>query len=156
MVGLCGWMKCVSLAAAWCAVEKIVHHGFYNKGELDLKLLLSWVLNAVALMVVAYLLPGVVVHGFLSALWAALILGLVNTVVKPVLLILTLPLTVLTLGLFYFILNGLMFYWVGSILDGFQVNGFWWAVLAALLYSLLVTLLSSILFQQKVKIERIG
>ena len=121
-----------------------------------MKLLLSWVLNAVALMVVAYLLPGVLVDGFLSALWAALILGLVNTVVKPVLLILTLPLTVLTLGLFYFILNGLMFYWVGSILDGFQVNGFWWAVLAALLYSLLVTLLSSILFQQKVKIERIG
>ena len=114
---------------------------------MDLKLLLSWVLHAVALMGVAYLLPGVVVEGFWAALWAALILGLVNTIVKPVLLILTLPLTVLTLGLFYFILNGLMFYWVGSILEGFQVNGFWWAVLAALLYSLFATFLSSILFQ---------
>jgi putative membrane protein len=97
---------------------------------MDLKLLLSWVLHALALMGVAYLLPGVVV-------------------------ILTLPLTVLTLGLFYFILNGLMFYWVGSILDGFQVNGFWWAVLAALLYSLFATFLSSILLQEKVRIERI-
>ena len=122
---------------------------------MDLKLLLSWVLHALALMGVAYLLPGVVVEGFWAALWAALILCLVNTVVKPVLLILTLPLTVLTLGLFYFILNGLMFYWVGSILEGFQVNGFWWAVLAALLYSLFATFLSSILLQEKVRIERI-
>ena len=61
-----------------------------------MKLLLSWVLNAVALMGVAYLLPGVVVEGFLAALWAALILGLVNTVVRPILLILTLPLTIVT------------------------------------------------------------
>ena len=128
---------------------------FLNLEGMDLKLLLSWVLHAVALMGVAYLLPGVVVEGFWAALWAALILGLVNTIVKPVLLILTLPLTVLTLGLFYFILNGLMFYWVGSILEGFQVNGFWWAVLAALLYSLFATFLSSILFQEKVRIERI-
>lgn len=120
-----------------------------------MKLLLSWALNAVALMAVAYLLPGVVVEGVWAALWAALILGLVNTVVRPILLILTLPLTVLTLGLFFFILNGLMFYWVGSILDGFHVDGFWWAVLAALLYSLFATFLSSILFQEKVRIERI-
>lgn len=147
---------CVNLAPVSTQSKKIVHHRFYNVEELDLKLLLSWVLHAVALMAVAYLLPGVVVEGFWAALWAALILGLVNTVVKPILLILTLPLTVLTLGLFYFILNGLMFYWVGSILDGFQVNGFWWAVLAALLYSLLATLLSSILLQEKVRIERIN
>lgn len=120
-----------------------------------MKLLLSWLLNALALMGVAYLLPGVLVEGFWAALWAALILGLVNTVVKPVLLILTLPLTVVTLGLFYFILNGLMFYWVGSILDGFTVTGFWWAVLASLLYSAFATFLSSILLQEKVRIERI-
>ena len=140
---------------AWQPSKLIVHHLFSELGGMDLKLLLSWVLHAVALMGVAYLLPGVVVEGVWAALWAALILGLVNTIVKPVLLILTLPLTVLTLGLFYFILNGLMFYWVGSILEGFQVNGFWWAVLAALLYSLFATFLSSILFQEKVRIERI-
>ncbi len=120
-----------------------------------LKLLLTWVLNAVALMAVAYLLPGVVVGGFWAALWAALILGLVNTVVKPILLILTLPLTVLTLGLFYFVLNGLMFYWVGSVLENFEVAGFWWAVLASLLYSLFATVLSSLMFQEPVRIERI-
>lgn len=120
-----------------------------------MNLLISWVLYAVALMAVAYLLPGVTVDGFLSALWAALILGLVNTFVRPVLALLTLPLTVLTLGLFYFVLNGLMFYWVGSVLDGFRVDGFWWAVLAALLYSLIATLLNSLVFQPKVKIERI-
>ncbi len=120
-----------------------------------MKLLLTWVLNAVALMAVAYLLPGVVVGGFWAALWAALILGLVNTVVKPILLILTLPLTVLTLGLFYFVLNGLMFYWVGSVLENFQVDGFWWAVLASLLYSLFATVLSSLMFQERVRIERI-
>lgn len=113
-------------------------------------------MHALALMAVAYLLPGVVIEGFLGALWAALILGLVNTIVKPVLLILTLPLTVLTLGLFYFVLNGLMFYWVGSILDSFYVAGFWWAMLAALLYSLFVTVLSSILFPKQVRIERIN
>ena len=121
-----------------------------------MKLLLSWVLNAIALIAVAYLLPGVMLDGFWAALWAALILGLVNTIVKPVLLVLTLPLTILTLGLFYFVLNGLMFYWVGSVLDGFRVDGFWWAVIASLLYSLFATLLSSLLFQEKVRVERIN
>jgi putative membrane protein len=129
---------------------------FKNLEGLNLKLLLSWVLNAVALMAVAYLLPGVMVDGVWAALWAALILGLVNTIVKPVLVVLTLPLTVVTLGLFYFVLNGLMFYWVGSVLDGFRVDGFWWAVIASLLYSLFATLMSSLLFQEKVRIERIS
>ncbi|HEX4917439.1 MAG TPA: phage holin family protein [Limnobacter sp.] len=120
-----------------------------------MRLLIGWVLNALALMGVAYLLPGVMVAGFWAALWAALILGLVNTVVKPILTILTLPLTILTLGLFYFILNGLMFYWVGSVLDGFRVDGFWWAVLASLLYSLFAMVLNGLVFQEKVKIERL-
>ncbi|MFN4329381.1 MAG: phage holin family protein [Limnobacter sp.] len=120
-----------------------------------MNLLIIWVLNALALMAVAYLLPGVTVDGFLSALWAALVLGLVNSVVRPVLTILTLPLTLLTLGLFYFVLNGLMFYWVGSVLDGFRVDGFWWSVLAALLYSLFATALSSVFFKPRVTIERL-
>ncbi|WP_370261116.1 phage holin family protein [Limnobacter sp.] len=120
-----------------------------------MRLALVWVLNAVALMAVAYLLPGVVVDGFKAALWAALILGLVNTVVKPILTILTLPLTILTLGLFYFVLNGLMFYWVGSVMEGFRVSGFWWAVLAALLYSLFATVLNGVVLQEKVRVERL-
>ncbi|HEX5486432.1 MAG TPA: phage holin family protein [Limnobacter sp.] len=120
-----------------------------------MRLILNWILHALALMVVAYLLPGVLVHGFGSALLAALILGLVNMVVRPVLTILTLPLTILTLGLFYFVLNGLLFYWVGNVLQGFQVLGFWWAVLASLLYSAIATLLTGVVFQPKVRIERI-
>jgi putative membrane protein len=120
-----------------------------------LRLLIVWVLHALALMAVAYVLPGVIVHGFISALWAALFLGLVNTVVKPILTILTLPLTVVTLGLFLFVLNGLLFYWVGDILEGFEVAGFWWAVLASLLYSLFSTALTRAAFQPPVKIERI-
>ncbi|GAA0502865.1 MULTISPECIES: phage holin family protein [Pigmentiphaga] len=107
-------------------------------------LLLVWLLNAVALLVVAYLLPGITVASFGSALIAALVLGLLNSLVKPVLVLLTLPITVVTLGLFLIVLNALLFWFAGSILKGFQVNGFWWAVIGALLYSLISGLLSAI------------
>jgi len=98
----------------------------------------------VALLVVAYLLPGITVASFGSALIAALVLGLLNSLVKPVLVLLTLPITVVTLGLFLIVLNALLFWFAGSILKGFQVNGFWWAVIGALLYSLISGLLSAI------------
>ncbi|MDH2236312.1 phage holin family protein [Pigmentiphaga sp. GD03639] len=107
-------------------------------------LLLVWLLNAVALLVVAYLLPGITVASFGSALIAALVLGLLNSLVKPVLVLLTLPITVVTLGLFLIVLNALLFWFAGSILKGFQVNGFWWAVIGAVLYSLISGLLSAI------------
>jgi len=107
-------------------------------------LLLVWLLNAVALLVVAYLLPGITVASFGSALIAALVLGLLNMLVKPLLVLLTLPITILTLGLFLIVLNALLFWFAGSILKGFQVNGFWWAVVGALLYSLISGLLSAI------------
>jgi len=107
-------------------------------------LLLVWLLNAVALLVVAYLLPGITVASFGSALVAALVLGLLNSLVKPVLVLLTLPITIVTLGLFLIVLNALLFWFAGSILKGFQVNGFWWAVIGALLYSLISGLLSAI------------
>ncbi|AZG10958.1 phage holin family protein [Pigmentiphaga sp. H8] len=107
-------------------------------------LLLVWLLNAVALLVVAYLLPGITVASFGSALIAALVLGLLNSLVKPVLVLLTLPITVVTLGLFLIVLNALLFWFAGSILKGFQVSGFWWAVIGALLYSLISGLLSAI------------
>ena len=107
-------------------------------------LILVWILNAVALLAVAYLLPGITVASFGSALIAALVLGLVNMLVKPVLVLLTLPITIVTLGLFLIVINALLFWFVGSVLKGFQVNGFWWAVLGALLYSLISGLLASI------------
>ncbi|WP_368644475.1 phage holin family protein [Castellaniella ginsengisoli] len=108
-------------------------------------LLLVWILNAVALLVVAYILPGITVASFGSALIAALVLGLLNAVVKPLLILLTLPLTIVTLGLFLLVLNALVFWFAGSILKGFQVDGFWWAVIGAIVYSLISTALAGLL-----------
>ncbi len=108
-------------------------------------LLLVWILNAVALLVVAYILPGITVASFGSALIAALVLGLLNTLIKPLLILLTLPLTVVTLGLFLIVLNALVFWFAGSILKGFQVDGFWWAVIGAIVYSIVSTALSGLL-----------
>ena len=110
-----------------------------------MNLILVWILNAVALLVVAYLLPGISVASFGSALIAALVLGLVNMLVKPVLVLLTLPITIVTLGLFLIVLNALLFWFVGTILRGFQVTGFWWAVGGAILYSIISGLLPRII-----------
>ena len=110
-----------------------------------LKLALLWVLNAVALLAVAYLLPSVHVSGFGTALIAALVLGFINTLVRPVLVLLTLPVTLLTLGLFYFILNGLLFWGVGSVLEGFEVGGFWPGVFGGLLYGVIAWALTALL-----------
>ena len=110
-------------------------------------LILVWILNAIALLIVAYLLPGISVASFGAALIAALVLGLLNTLVKPVLILLTLPITVVTLGLFLLVLNALVFWFAGSILKGFQVAGFWWALAGAIVYSLISGLLSRLLVQ---------
>ncbi|MGR7949132.1 phage holin family protein [Alcaligenes sp. RM2] len=110
-------------------------------------LLLVWILNAVALLVVAYILPGITVASFGSAMIAALVLGLLNTLVKPLLIVLTLPITIVTLGLFLLVLNALVFWFAGSILKGFQVEGFWWAVIGAIVYSLVSGLLSGLLMK---------
>ena len=108
-------------------------------------LLLVWILNAVALLVVAYILPGIQVASFMSALGAAVVLGLLNMLVKPVLQLLTLPLTIVTLGLFLLVVNALVFWLAGSILKGFQVTGFWWAFIGAILYSIVTSLLSNLI-----------
>jgi putative membrane protein len=85
------------------------------------------------------------VASFGSALIAALVLGLVNMLVKPVLVLLTLPITIVTLGLFLIVINALLFWFVGSVLKGFQVNGFWWAVGGAILYSIISGLLTKLI-----------
>ena len=108
-------------------------------------LILVWILNAVALLAVAYLLPGITVASFGSALIAALVLGLVNMLVKPVLVLLTLPITIVTLGLFLIVINALLFWFVGSVLKGFQVNGFGGAVGGAILYSIISGLLTKLI-----------
>ncbi len=108
-------------------------------------LLLVWLINALALLALPYVFSGIKVDSFTSALIAALVLGLVNTLIRPILVLLTLPATLLTLGLFIFVINGLLFWWVGSFLDGFHVAGFWSAVFGAIVYSLISWLLSSLL-----------
>jgi putative membrane protein len=102
-----------------------------------LKLIVRWLLLAAALLLVAYLYPGVSVQSFGSAMLAALVLGLLNTVVRPLLVLLTLPVTVLTLGLFLFVINALMFWAAASLLAGLTVTGFWAALIGSLIYSLL-------------------
>ena len=115
-----------------------------------MRLILLWILNAVALLAVAWLLPSSIhVASFASAMLAALVLGLVNAVLRPLLLLLTLPVTLLTLGLFIFVINGLMFWLAGSILEGFVVGGFWPAVLGSLLYSVVSWALSGLLLSSK-------
>jgi putative membrane protein len=107
-----------------------------------LMLLARWLLNALALLAVAYLYEGVQVTGLGAALIAALVLGLVNAVVRPILVLLTLPVTLLTLGLFLFVINALLFWGVAEIVGGFQVTGFGAALLGSILYSI-ITLLTS-------------
>ena len=109
-----------------------------------IRLLVVWLINALALMAVAYLMPSIQVSSFGAALVAALVLGLVNAVIRPVLVLLTLPVTILTLGLFIFVLNGLLFWAVGTWLEGFNVGGFWAGVLGAILFSIVSWLLSAI------------
>lgn len=100
-----------------------------------MKTLLTWLLAASALLLVAYLYPGVQVQNFTSALIAAFVIGLFNMVLRPVLVLLTLPVTVITLGLFLFVINALLFWAAASLLDGFQVSGFGAALLGSLIYS---------------------
>jgi putative membrane protein len=100
-----------------------------------MKLIVRWLLLAAALLLVAHLYPGVTVASFGSALIAAFVLGLFNTLVRPLLVLLTLPVTILTLGLFLFVINALMFWAAASVLDGFGVTGFVAALVGSLLYS---------------------
>ena len=100
-----------------------------------LRLLLLWILNALALLTVANLVPGIHLDGFEAALIASLFLGFVNTLIRPVLLILTLPVTLLTLGLFILVINGMLFWFIGSVLKDFVVDGFWYGVAGSILYS---------------------
>ena len=100
-----------------------------------MKLLFKWLLSAAALLLVAHLYSGVQVQSFTTALIAALVIGLLNTLLRPVLVVLTLPVTVLTLGLFLFVVNALMFWSASGVLAGFHVTGFAAALIGSLLYS---------------------
>jgi len=100
-----------------------------------MRLLLKWFLGACALLSIAHLYSGIQVGNFHVALLAALVLGFLNTVLKPVLIVLTLPVTVLTLGLFLFVINALVFWFAASLLNGFVVPSFNAALVGSLLYT---------------------
>lgn len=110
-----------------------------------MKLIAKWLLSAVALLFLAHIYTGVEVPGFGSALLAAFVIGLLNMVVRPVLVVLTLPVTLVTLGLFLFIINALMFWAASALLDGFYVRSFWAALLGSLIYSFLGVVIDSAL-----------
>ena len=110
-----------------------------------MKLLLTWILHATALMGLAHLYPGVEVSSFGAAMTAALVMGIFNLIVRPALVVLTLPVTFFTLGLFLFIINAFMFWAAAGLLDGFWVSGFGSALLGSLIYSALGVLIDSAL-----------
>jgi len=116
--------------------------------DTNMRLLLTWLINAAALMALPYLMHSVVVDNFTTALVAALVLGLVNTVIRPVLVVLTLPVTFLSLGLFILVINALLFWLVAHLVGGFHVAGFLSAFLAAILYSVISWALSTLLLNQ--------
>ena len=106
-----------------------------------MRFLINWFLYALAIGITAWILPGVHLSGIFAALFTAAILGLVNGILRPVLFIFTLPLTIVTLGLFTFVLNALMVLLAAGIAPGFTVDGFWWAVLFSLILSVLMLFL---------------
>lgn len=114
-----------------------------------MRLLITWLINTLALLAVPYLMHSVRFDSFSAALIAALVLGFVNTLVRPILLVLTLPVTLLTLGLFIFIVNGLMFWVVAQLVSGFHVASFWSAVGGAILYSIVSWALSTLLLKKE-------
>lgn len=113
-----------------------------------MRLVVTWIINALALLALPYLMQSVQVDSIGTALVAALVLGLVNTLIRPLLVLLTLPVTLLTLGLFIFVINGVLFWLVAQLVGGFHVAGFWSAVGAALLYSVISWALSALLLKK--------
>ena len=109
-----------------------------------MKFLLKWIVNVIALMVVIHVIAGVSVDNMQTVIIAALLLGLLNVFIKPALVILTLPLSIVTLGLFTLFINGFLFYICAKFISGFTVSGFWSAFWAALLFSIVSSLLNSI------------
>ena len=102
-----------------------------------MNILIGWILSALAVLVAAYILPGVHVASFTIALVAALVLGIINAVLKPILILLTLPINILTLGIFTIVINALLILLTARIVPGFEVNGFWWAIILSIVLAII-------------------
>jgi len=114
-----------------------------------MRLIIRWIINALALLALPYLFTSIQVEGFYTALITALVLGLVNALIRPFVILLTLPINILTLGLFTFVINGLLFWFVASFVKGFSVAGFWPAVFGAIVYSLISWALSALVLGER-------
>lgn len=113
-----------------------------------MRLLLRWLIMAASIIIAAYFIPGVRVDSFFSALWVALFLGVVNILIRPVLLFITLPINILTLGLFTFVINAALILLASWVIKGFDVGGFWWALLYGIILSV-VNYLINLIVQPK-------
>lgn len=109
-----------------------------------MNILLTILLSTLAVVVSSYILPGVEVDGFFTALVVAIVLGVVNAFLKPILVLLTMPITLLTFGLFVFVINAVLILLVDAVVPGFTVQGFWWALIFGLVLSLLNSFLNSL------------
>ena len=107
--------------------------------------LIQWVVSGAAIIITAYLLPGVTLEGFFAALVTALVLGLINAILRPILILFTLPLNILTLGLFTLVINALLVMLAATIVPGFKVDGFWWALLFGVVLAIVNFALSPLL-----------
>jgi len=107
-------------------------------------LLLKWLLMTLSVGITAYLIPGIALSGFFSALLVALFLGIINTLVRPLLILITLPITILTLGLFTFVINAVLVLLASKVVHGFEVKGFWWAMLFSIVLSIIQYILNKI------------
>ena len=109
-----------------------------------MKLLLKILVSSLAVFITAYLLPGIKIDSFLTAVIVAIVLALLNSFLKPVLIFFTIPVTVVTLGLFLLVINAAMIMLTAKLVDGFIVRGFWWAVLFSIIVSAITSLLESL------------
>ena len=112
-----------------------------------MRLVVVWLIHTIALLGVAYLMSSVTIQSFSAALIAAALIGIANTVMRPILVLLTLPVTVLTLGLFLFVINGIIFLAIAHLVPGFQIAGIWSAIGAAIVYSIISFLLSALILR---------
>ena len=110
-----------------------------------MSLILRWLINALALLALPYIIQSVRIDSLWTALIVAVVLGLLNTLIRPILLLLTLPKTILTLGLFALVINGLMFWLAAQFVSGFSVSGFWAAFFGAFIYSIITALANKLL-----------
>jgi putative membrane protein len=112
-----------------------------------MNIILNILIYSIAIFVTASILPGITISSYFAAIVAAVVLGIINSVLKPLMIILTLPVSILTLGLFVLVINGLLVLLASAIVPGFHVNGFWWAIAFSLVLSIISSLMNSVFKQ---------